>query len=112
MAVNLNLVDVIMNWLMISVIEKIISGRVGATDIRRLLSPFEHEIEEPSRHTVTEAAIILVGIGQPQVRSRRPSRLQTKLGGPGPSRHRSMATPGSSDVGHRPGVLQEVRGPP
>ncbi len=54
--------------------------------------------------SVTEAAIILVGVGRPKVRSRHPSRLQIRLGGPGPSQYRSMAPPGSSDVGHRPGV--------
>ncbi len=62
--------------------------------------------------TVTEVAIILVEVGRPQVRSRRLSQLQTRPGGPGLSRHRSMATPGSSDVGHWPGVRQEARGLP
>ncbi len=62
--------------------------------------------------TVTGAAIILVGTGRPPMPSRHPSRSLTMRGGPGPSRCRSMATPGSNVGGHRPGVLQEVRGPP
>ncbi len=61
--------------------------------------------------SVTEATIILVGVGRPGVCSRRPSRLQTRLGGPGSSQYRSMATPGSRNVSHRPGVCQEARGP-
>ncbi len=62
--------------------------------------------------TVAEAAIILVQVGRPQVRPMHPSRLQTRLGGPGPSQSRSMATPGFRAVGHRPGVRQKQRGPP
>ncbi len=62
--------------------------------------------------TVTEAAIILVGTGRPAMRSRHPSRSRTKDGGPGPSRCRSLATPGSIVGDHRPEVRQEARGPP
>ncbi len=62
--------------------------------------------------TVAEAAFKLIGIGRPQVRSRYPQRLQTRLGDPGPSKYRLMATPGSSVGDHRPGVHQKARCPP
>ncbi len=62
--------------------------------------------------TVTEAVITLVGTGRPIMRLRHPSRSLTMPCGPGPSRCRSVATPGSNVEGHRPGVYQEVLGPP
>ncbi len=61
--------------------------------------------------TVTVAAIILVGTGRPPMRSRHPSRSRAMHGSPGPSRCRSLATPGSIVVGHRSEVRQEARGP-
>ncbi len=42
------------------------------------------------------------------MRSRHPLRLQTRLGGPGPSQYRSMATPGSSDVGRNQFCFVEI----
>ncbi len=65
-----------------------------------------------SRVTVTEVAIILVGIGRPPMRSRHPSRSLTIRGGPGPSRCKSLATPGSIMEGHTADVRQVARGPP